>query len=277
MWFHSSFSFFYTIDNPNVRDKRLIGQLQEKARRELLQSCTSPGSSERVSQLLLRLIPLKTFVPAVMEELFFSALTGSVQIDNIIPYILRMETAEYNLQMTGQTGAAAVSKMYGAVAVPALHDPSQTEQPASVPLVLESASSGGATSMPVSTSAGVAATVVGGAVSGNDCASSGSTVQVTIGQGPDAETITITTNRHDEDGAVTINNSNSGSNNGVAVVESGVTNNGSASANNVNPTASSSQSQQLAVTTNGTNIQRRDTGQVLTIYSEAQNPTASST
>lgn len=37
-----------------------------------------------------------------MEELFFSGLIGSVQIDSIIPYILRMETAEYNLQMTGQ-------------------------------------------------------------------------------------------------------------------------------------------------------------------------------
>lgn len=37
-----------------------------------------------------------------MEELFFSGLTGSVQIDSIIPHILRMETAEYNSQMVGQ-------------------------------------------------------------------------------------------------------------------------------------------------------------------------------
>ncbi len=34
-----------------------------------------------------------------MEELFFAGLIGSVQIDSIIPYILRMETAEYSSQM----------------------------------------------------------------------------------------------------------------------------------------------------------------------------------
>ncbi|XP_035824492.1 orphan steroid hormone receptor 2 isoform X1 [Aplysia californica] len=128
----------FAPDNPNIRDKRVISRLQERSRRELLQACSSPGSSERVSQLLLRLIPLKTFVPAVMEELFFSALTGSVQIDNIIPYILRMETAEYNLQMTGQTGAAAVAGISGGVGVPALHDPSAPNQPPSVPVILES-------------------------------------------------------------------------------------------------------------------------------------------
>ncbi|CAL1531338.1 unnamed protein product [Lymnaea stagnalis] len=73
-----------------------------------------------------------------MEELFFSALTGSVQIDNIIPYILRMETAEYNLQMTGQTGAAAVAGITGGIGVPALHDPNAPNQPPSVPILLES-------------------------------------------------------------------------------------------------------------------------------------------
>ena len=40
-----------------------------------------------------------------MEELFFAGLIGNVQIDNIIPYILRMETAEYNSQVGG-LGAA---------------------------------------------------------------------------------------------------------------------------------------------------------------------------
>jgi predicted cobalt transporter CbtA len=34
-----------------------------------------------------------------MEELFFAGLIGNVQIDSIIPYILRMETAEYSNQM----------------------------------------------------------------------------------------------------------------------------------------------------------------------------------
>jgi hypothetical protein len=43
-----------------------------------------------------------------MEELFFAGLIGSVQIDSIIPYILRMETAEYNSQMAGQGLQGAV-------------------------------------------------------------------------------------------------------------------------------------------------------------------------
>ena len=90
-----------------------------------------------------------------MEELFFSALTGSVQIDNIIPYILRMETAEYNLQMTGQTGAAAVAGISGGVGVPALHDPSAPNQPPSVPVILESSQAISLGTMAESTSMGM--------------------------------------------------------------------------------------------------------------------------
>lgn len=44
-----------------------------------------------------------------MEELFFAGLIGNVQIDSIIPYILRMETAEYNSQMASQGLASTVS------------------------------------------------------------------------------------------------------------------------------------------------------------------------
>ncbi|XP_071084218.1 orphan steroid hormone receptor 2-like isoform X2 [Haliotis cracherodii] len=90
-------------DNPNIRNKRQIEKLQDKTSKELVQHVQAMGSSsERIAKLLLRLPPLKTFSPNTMEELFFSGLIGSVQIDSIIPYILRMETAEYNLQMTGQ-------------------------------------------------------------------------------------------------------------------------------------------------------------------------------
>lgn len=34
----------------------------------------------------------------VTEELFFAGLIGNVQIDSIIPYILKMETTDYNSQ-----------------------------------------------------------------------------------------------------------------------------------------------------------------------------------
>ena len=39
-----------------------------------------------------------------MEELFFAALIGTVHIDSVIPYILRMDQTEYN----GQFGNAHV-------------------------------------------------------------------------------------------------------------------------------------------------------------------------
>lgn len=68
-----------------------------------------PDSPDRLAKLLLRLPPLQALQANVMEELFFAGLIGSVQIDSIIPYILRMETAEYNSQMASQGLAATVS------------------------------------------------------------------------------------------------------------------------------------------------------------------------
>ncbi|XP_050414613.1 orphan steroid hormone receptor 2 [Patella vulgata] len=90
-------------DNPNIINKKQVERLQEKVEKEFVQhiSCSSSAVSDRICHLLLRLQPLKAFNPNIMEELFFSGLIGNVQIDSIIPYILRMETAEYNLQMTG--------------------------------------------------------------------------------------------------------------------------------------------------------------------------------
>lgn len=35
---------------------------------------------------------------AITEELFFAGLIGNVQIDSIIPYILKMESTDYNSQ-----------------------------------------------------------------------------------------------------------------------------------------------------------------------------------
>lgn len=34
-----------------------------------------------------------------MEELFFAGLIGNVQIDSVIPYILRMEADEYRVSL----------------------------------------------------------------------------------------------------------------------------------------------------------------------------------
>lgn len=40
---------------------------------------------------------------SITEELFFTGLIGNVSIDSIIPYILKMETAEYNSQNSDHT------------------------------------------------------------------------------------------------------------------------------------------------------------------------------
>jgi hypothetical protein len=84
-----------------------MDQLQERVQREFVTTMArlmgdGPAVGQRIARLTMRLPPLKTFQAATIEELFFAGLIGNVQIDNIIPYILRMETAEYNLHMAGQ-------------------------------------------------------------------------------------------------------------------------------------------------------------------------------
>lgn len=84
---------------------RQIEKFQEKAVGELQNyiidntnssSCSSHTDDglNRFSKLLLRLLPLKSIVPSITEELFFSGLIGNVQIDSIIPYILKMDSSE---------------------------------------------------------------------------------------------------------------------------------------------------------------------------------------
>lgn len=54
--------------------------------------------SASLSKLLVRLPALRLMSAAVTEELFFAGLIGNVQIDSIIPYILKMESTDYNSQ-----------------------------------------------------------------------------------------------------------------------------------------------------------------------------------
>ena len=88
---------------------RQIEKFQEKGHHDLQDYVihTYPSQADRLGKLLLRLPALRLLSPAVMEELFFAGLIGNVQIDSIIPYILRMETAEYNSQMGVPGGLAA--------------------------------------------------------------------------------------------------------------------------------------------------------------------------
>lgn len=91
-------------DNPSLPNIQQIEKFQERVQKEFQQYLqeSHPNSPERLSKLLLRLPPLQSLQASIMEELFFAGLIGNVQIDSIIPYILRMETAEYNSQMASQ-------------------------------------------------------------------------------------------------------------------------------------------------------------------------------
>ena len=80
---------------------RQVERFQDKAVKELRTYVTQTWNEEaedRFPRLLLRLPPLRSLQPGLMEELFFAALIGTVHIDSVIPYILRMDSTEYNGQ-----------------------------------------------------------------------------------------------------------------------------------------------------------------------------------
>ncbi|XP_072257366.1 nuclear receptor subfamily 2 group C member 1 isoform X1 [Pyxicephalus adspersus] len=93
----------FSPDHPGLENVSQIERLQEKAYTEFQDYVTRmyPDDTYRLSRLLLRLPALRLMSAAVMEELFFAGLIGNVQIDSIIPYILRMETTDYNTQIIG--------------------------------------------------------------------------------------------------------------------------------------------------------------------------------
>lgn len=87
------------VDLIGLSNNMHLEKYQEKAHVELEEYCkrSSPGGG-RLACLLLRLPGLRIISPQIMEELFFAGLIGNVQIDSIIPYILRMEPTQYNVQ-----------------------------------------------------------------------------------------------------------------------------------------------------------------------------------
>ncbi|XP_071525870.1 orphan steroid hormone receptor 2-like isoform X3 [Panulirus ornatus] len=86
----------FQYENVQGGKRNQIERLQERAAQELRHHVddTYPDTPERFSRLLLKLPTLKALQPQVMEELFFAGLIGNVQIDSVIPYIMKMEMAE---------------------------------------------------------------------------------------------------------------------------------------------------------------------------------------
>nr|XP_033807950.1 nuclear receptor subfamily 2 group C member 1 isoform X3 [Geotrypetes seraphini] len=94
----------FSPDHPGLENALQIEKFQEKVCMEFQNYVTKiyPEDTYRLSRLLLRLPALRLMSAAITEELFFAGLIGNVQIDSIIPYILRMEAADYNSQIIGQ-------------------------------------------------------------------------------------------------------------------------------------------------------------------------------
>ena len=79
-------------------------QLQDKAVAELEDATLQkhPGDRNRFPRLLLQLSPLRSLHSETLEDLFFSGLIGNIQIDSVIPYILKMEPKEYQNHLGSQ-------------------------------------------------------------------------------------------------------------------------------------------------------------------------------
>ncbi|XP_028306666.1 nuclear receptor subfamily 2 group C member 1 isoform X1 [Gouania willdenowi] len=90
----------FSPDHPGIGNVLQIELFQERAYMELQDYVTKtyPEDCYRLSKLLLRLPALRLISAGVTEELFFTGLIGNVQIDSIIPYILKMESTDYNSQ-----------------------------------------------------------------------------------------------------------------------------------------------------------------------------------
>ncbi|XP_076394262.1 orphan steroid hormone receptor 2 isoform X6 [Megachile rotundata] len=67
--------------------RKKVEVLQEAAWSELQQRV----GSDRLPRLLLRLAPLRSINPRVLEDLFFAGLIGRVSVASVVPYILTMQ------------------------------------------------------------------------------------------------------------------------------------------------------------------------------------------
>lgn len=84
-------------DYPSERQQ--LYKLQEKAIKELKHHLTKECNDEnRVAILLLRLPTLRSLQPSIIEEIFFSSLLGSFQIDAVIPQILKMKCSSTGIK-----------------------------------------------------------------------------------------------------------------------------------------------------------------------------------
>ncbi|KAF2361071.1 Zinc finger nuclear hormone receptor-type [Trinorchestia longiramus] len=82
--------------SPSERLAVLRGQRKASCelRQHVVGSSSQPEAVDRLAQLLLALLTVRKLQPQIMEELFFAGLIGNVQIDSVIPYIMKMEMSD---------------------------------------------------------------------------------------------------------------------------------------------------------------------------------------
>ena len=92
-------------------DHHCVEALQDRAVAELEDATVRahPGDRNRFPRLLLLLSPLRSLHSETLEDLFFSGLIGNIQIDSVIPYILKMEPKEYQNHLGGSDQEEASS------------------------------------------------------------------------------------------------------------------------------------------------------------------------
>lgn len=82
----------FSPDQPELLLKKQLENLQEKACLAFKNHMATsyPDDNNRFIRLILRLSPLRGLDSSIIEELFFSSLLGQVQINSVIPYMLKM-------------------------------------------------------------------------------------------------------------------------------------------------------------------------------------------
>jgi hypothetical protein len=116
----------FSPDKLSASGGRLMESYRDKCGRELY-DYASHTDVNRPVDLCLRLPALRLLSPNIVEELFFAGLIGSVELDSIIPYIMRLDAVEFSTLLRG--GGIAVSTA------------TTTQQPATATTTLSSSSS----------------------------------------------------------------------------------------------------------------------------------------
>uniref|UniRef100_A0A0A9XUW3 Nuclear receptor subfamily 2 group C member 2 n=1 Tax=Lygus hesperus TaxID=30085 RepID=A0A0A9XUW3_LYGHE len=84
----------FSPDNRMAYLRRRLSQLQQKAVQELREQI-GENNSDKFAKLLLRLPPLRALNRYIMEQMFFPGLGDQCDIDNIIPFILKMDSTDF--------------------------------------------------------------------------------------------------------------------------------------------------------------------------------------